>query len=44
MYNASPSKNNLNLKWNAGNFSSGIYLVRVSSSTQSEIKKIILSK
>ncbi len=44
LYNASPSKNNLNLKWNAGNFSSGIYLVRVSSSTQSEIKKIILSK
>ncbi|HMU43560.1 MAG TPA: T9SS type A sorting domain-containing protein [Ignavibacteriaceae bacterium] len=44
LYNASPSKNSLNLKWNAGNFSSGIYLVRVSSSTQSEIKKIILSK
>jgi len=44
LYNASPSKNNLNLKWNADNFSSGIYLVRVSSSTQSEIKKIILSK
>lgn len=44
LYNASPSNNKLNLKWNAGNISSGVYFVRVSASTQSEIKKIILSK